>query len=98
MLAQIGLWNDKLKGNLFFSPGKTYCDVAIGYSGTKSFKVEDKNGHPFLLDAKINNQNSVLLNSHNVNLEKEQLSTLTELKNLLNQQYIYKTNNCQWQS
>ena len=32
---------------------------------------------------KIDDQNFALLNSYNVNIEKEQLSTLVELKNML---------------
>ena len=64
------------------------CGVTIRYFGKKPCKVEDiksdKNCRLLLLDAKIYNLNYVLLNTYNVNIEKEQLSTLTELKNILN--------------
>ena len=61
---------------------------AIAFFGTKRFKEEDikndKNGNLSLLDVKIDDQNFILLNIYNANIEKEQLSALTELKTILN--------------
>ena len=36
-------WSDEFKGHLYFSHGKTNsCGVAIGYCGSKSFKLLNK--------------------------------------------------------
>ena len=74
---------------MFFSHGTaSSCGVAISYFGTKSFKVQDilgdKNSYLPLLDAKIDDQNFEWRNFYNANMEKEQLSTLIEPKNMLN--------------
>ena len=67
-------WNDEFKRQMFFSHGTTSpCGVALGYFATKSFKVEDMKSDKsdrFLLDAKIDYQNFVLLNIYNANVEK----------------------------
>ena len=49
------IWNDDFKGTLFFFHGTTSsCGVAIGYSGAKSFILEErkanKNGPLLLLE------------------------------------------------
>ena len=65
------LWNDDFKRTLFFSHGTTNsCGVSIGYSGAKSFILEeksDKNGRFLLFDVTIDEQNFVLVNLHNAN-------------------------------
>ena len=72
---------------MFFSHRTFSCGIAIGYL-TKSFEVEDiksdTNGLLPLFDVKIIDQNLVFFNIYSANIENEQLSTLTELKNMLN--------------
>ena len=71
-----------------FLSQRTNLLFAIAFFGTKRFKEEDikndKNGNLLLLDVKIDDQNFILLNIYNANIEKEQLSALTELKTILN--------------
>ena len=78
--------NDDFKGTLFFSyVTKTSCGVAIGYSGAKSFILEErktgKNGRLLLLT--IDEQNFVLVSLYNANTEKDQLNTINELREML---------------
>ena len=44
----------------------------------------DKNGRLLFFDAKIDDQSFALLNIYNADLEKEELSTLTAIKSMLN--------------
>ena len=81
-------WNDDFQGQLFFSHGKTNsCGVAIGYYGKKSFellsKFNDKSGRVLILEVKIENEVLLLINLYNANTENEQLSTLSDLSNML---------------
>ena len=81
-------WNSDFQGQLFFSHGKTtFCGVAIGYYEKKSFellsKFNDKSGRVLIPEAKIKNKVLLLINLYNVNTENEQLSTLSDLSNML---------------
>ena len=81
-------WNDDFQGQLFFSHGKTNsCRVAIGYYGKQSFellsKFNDKSGRVLTLEVKIENEVLLLINLYNANTENEQLSTLSDLSNML---------------
>ena len=76
------------KDNCFFSHGKTNsCGVAMGYYGEKSFKLlskfNDKSGRVLILEVKIENEVLLLINLYNANTENEQLSTLSDLSNML---------------
>ena len=80
--------NDDFKGTLFFSHGTTNsCRVAIGYSGRRSFILEerktDKNGCLLLLDVAVDEQNFVRVNLYNANTVKDQLNTINELSGIL---------------
>ena len=63
------------------------CALAIGYSGAKSFILEerktDKNGLLLLFDVRMDEQNFVLVNLYNANTEKDQLNTINELSEIL---------------
>ena len=81
-------WNDDFGGKLFFSHGKTNsCGVAIGYVGSMSFDVTEKkcdtNGRILILDAKLNDDQFLLINIYNSNNESDQLVTLSELITML---------------
>ena len=69
-----------------FSPGKTNsCGVATGFCGKKSFDLidqkSDENGHILIGEAKINEDNFIVINIYNSNTESEQLKTI--LQNML---------------
>ena len=77
-------WADKLKGPLFFSHGKTNsCGVANGHIGNDkiniSNKKNDKIGIILILDVKIEETNSVIVNIHNLNIEAGQVATRLNL-------------------
>ena len=81
-------YHDDFQGQLFFSHGKTNSrGVAIGYYGKKSFellsKFNDKSGRVLILEVKIENEVLLLINLYNANTENEQLSTLSDLSNML---------------
>ena len=81
-------WNSDFQGQLFFSHGKTnFCGVAIGYYEKKSFelwsKFNDKSGRVLIPEVKIENKVLLLINVYNANTENEQLSTLSDLSNIL---------------
>ena len=83
-------WNDEFHGQLFFSHGKTNsCGVAIGYLGSKPFnmlnQINDVNGRILILDVKVVDEIFVLANIYNANNEAEQLLTLSEFCNFLNE-------------
>ena len=77
------------KGRLFFSHGKTNsCGVAIGFSGNKPFSLIDefKDNHGrflLVLEVKIYSEILVLINFYNANAESEQISTLTEVNDVI---------------
>ena len=73
---------------LFFSHGRTNsCGVAIGYYGSKSFtllkKLTDQSGRILVLEVSVNDDVYVLANLYNPNTESEQLLTLSQLTNFL---------------
>ena len=81
-------WADEFGGQLYFSHGKSNsCGVAIGYIGTKKFELvsqkTDKNGRLLIIEANIDNTAFLLINLYNPNKEKEQISILSELDNML---------------
>ena len=76
---------------MFFSQTAiSSCGIAIGYATmeqnlwVRRCKI-DKNGCLLLHDViKIDDQNFVFLSIYNASIEKEELKTLAELKNMLN--------------
>ena len=81
-------WADEFKGQLFFSHGKTNsCVVAIGYVGNKPcsliIQIKDNHGRLLVLEVKIDSEILILINIYNANTESEQLSTLTQLNDML---------------
>ena len=80
-------WRDSFGGNSFFSHGKRYsCGVLISYTGTHNFVVsnlKNDDGRILILDVTINNVNSVLINLHDANTEREQVYVLNNLSSLL---------------
>ena len=78
-------WNGDFQGQLLFSHGRTNCcGVGIGYYGKKSGRV-------LIIEVKIENQVLLLINLYNANTENEQLSTFSDLSNMLEK--IYDINN-----
>ena len=81
-------WADEFKGKLFFSHGKTNsCGVAIGYYGVKPFTLisqfTDKNGRIVVVEVNLDDDVFVLINIYNSNTETEQLLTLFDLNQIL---------------
>ena len=81
-------WADEFGGSLYFSHGTTnFCGVAICHYSSKKFeliqKLNDKNGRIIILEAKIDDDVFILVNLYNANIEKDQISTLNELNDLL---------------
>ena len=81
-------WNDDYQGQLFFSHGKTNSwGITVGYYGKKSFellsKFNNKSGRIIIIEVKIENEVLLLINLYNANTENEQLSTQSDLSNML---------------
>ena len=81
-------WNDEFKGKLFFSLGqRNSCRVAIGFIGSRSFKVsnkkQDESGRILILDVKPSDNDLLLIDIYNANKEFERLNTPSTLCNLL---------------
>ena len=75
-------------GFIFFrETHSSYCGVAIGYVGSKSFvlanQTTDKNGRLLLIEVIVDDVKFVLINIYNCNTESQQLLTLTELHKIL---------------
>ena len=73
---------------MFFSHDKTNsCRVTKGCFGKKSFKLfkifSDKSEHILIIEVKIENKVLLLINLYNANTENEQLSTLSDVSNML---------------
>ena len=68
--------NDNFQGQLFFSREKTNsCLFAIGYHGENSSKAVQV----LIIEAKVENENVLLINLYYATTESEQLSTLLDL-------------------
>ena len=81
-------WKDEFNGPLFFSHGKTNsCGVATGFCGKNSFDLidqkSDENGRILIIEAKINEDNFIVMNIYNSNTESEQSKTFSVLQNML---------------
>ena len=74
-------WNGEFKGQIFFSNTEQLLLVVLLYvTLEQNLEGRDIEGdNLFLFNTKIFNHNFVLLNIYHANMEKEQLSALTEL-------------------
>ena len=73
---------------LLFSQGKTNsCGVATGFCGKNFFSLidqkSDENGRILIFEAKINEDNFIVINIYNSNTEPEQLKTFSIMHNML---------------
>ena len=77
------------KDNFFFHTVKQIFVESpyIGYHGKKSFgllsKFNDNSGRVLITEVKIENKTLLLMNLYNANTENKQLSTLSDLSNML---------------
>ena len=67
----------------------------IGYLGSKKFQLnkinKDDHGRILIVDANIDDQNFVLYNFYNANTESEQINTIFEHNQLLDDCYLDST-------
>ena len=81
-------WIDDFKDKIYYSHGKTNsCGVLIAIYGNLNIcvknKMHDNDGRILILDATINGSDYLLINFYNANTEREQLTTIKNLNNLL---------------
>ena len=81
-------WNDDFKGKFYYSLGKTNsCGVLIAIYGNLNICVKNKvngnDGRVPILKATIDGFDYLLINLCNANTEREQLTTIQNLNNLL---------------
>ena len=80
-------WNDKFKGQLYFSLGKTNSCGLTGFYGNINVATKkqsnDKNGIILILEVTTDNTEYLLINIYDVNTEQHQLETLQNLSILL---------------
>ena len=89
-------WRNNFKGEIFFSHGSaSSCGFMIGYLGSKKFQLnkinKDDHDRILIVDANIDDQNFVLINFYDVNTESEQINTICELNQLLDDCYLDST-------
>ena len=82
-------WRDDFKGELFFSHRTTNsCGVMIGYLDSNKIKVNrtknEDQGRILIVEADIDEETFVVINLYNSNTEMEQIKTIYELDQLLN--------------
>ena len=82
------LWNDEFQGQLFFSHGKTNsCGVAIRFVAKKALNILNIKranlGRILVTEVKIDQSAFVLINIYKANTDSEQLHTLKDLINIL---------------
>ena len=81
-------WRDDFKGRIFFSHGmQSSCGVMIGFLGSITFLpksiCKDKNGRILIIEAEIDDETFILINFYNSNTETEQVKSINDLENLL---------------
>ena len=86
-------WRNDFKGEVCFSHGSTgSCGVMIGYFGSKKVQLnkikKDDHDRILIVDANMDDQNFVLINFYNANTESEQINTICELNQLLDDCYL----------
>ena len=77
-----------MKDKIYYSHGKTNsCGVLIAIDGNLNIcvkdKVHDNDGRILILDATINGFDYLIINFYNANTEREQLTIIKNLNNLL---------------
>ena len=88
-MKKYGVMNSKGNYFSFFSHGETNpCFVAIGFVGTKALVnilniKRDNLGRILVIEVKVDDSVFVLINIYNANTEPEQLHTLNDLINIL---------------
>lgn len=91
-------WNDEFKGQIYFSHGKTNsCDVLAAFYGNMNAvaksKMNDENGRILILEVMIDDIEYLLVNIYNANTEQEQLKTLKNLSDMLENFEIFCSKN-----
>ena len=82
-------WIDKFKDKItYYSHGKTNsCGVLIAIYGNMNIcvknKVNDNDGSVLILEATIDGSDYLLINLYNANTEREKLTTMKNVNNLL---------------
>ena len=82
-------WIDKFKDKItYYSHGKTNsCSVLIAIYGNMNIcvknKVNDNDGSVLILEATIDGSDYLLINLYNANTEREKLTTMKHVNNLL---------------
>ena len=81
-------WNSELKGEIYFSHGKTdSCGVLTGLYGNINVVIKkqlnDKNGRILIFEVTIDDTEYLLINIYNANTEQHQLEALQNLSILL---------------
>ena len=81
-------WHDDFKVRIFFSHGtQSSCGVMIGFLGSITFLpksiCKDKNGRILIIEAEIDDETFILINFYNSNTETEQVKSMNDLENLL---------------
>ena len=81
-------WIDHFKDKIYYSHGKTNsCGVLIAIYGNLNIcvknKVNDNDGRVLILEATSDDSDYVLINFYNASTEREQLTTIENLNNLL---------------
>ena len=81
-------WIDNFKDKICYSHGKTNsCGVLIAIYGNLIIcvknKVNDNDGRVLIFEATIDGSDYLLINLYNPNTEREQLTTIKNLNNLL---------------
>ena len=81
-------WIDDFKDKIYYSHGKTNsCGVLIAIYSNLNIrlknKIHDNDGRVLILDATINGSDYLLINFYNANTEREQLTAIKNLNNLL---------------
>ena len=81
-------WNDKFKGQLYFSHGKTNsCGVLTGFHGNINVVIKKqligKSGRILTLKVTVDDTEYLLINIYNANTEQHHLETVQNLSILL---------------
>ena len=81
-------WNDDINNQIHYSHGKfNSCDVLIAFFGSITYtvkkKASDKHRQILIIEALIEDTELILINLYNANTENDQLTTFSELTDLL---------------
>ena len=81
-------WNDDFNSQIHYFHGTSNsCGVFIAIFGSKTYtvmkKASDKNAQILIIEALINDTEFILINLYKANTQNDQLTTFSELTNLL---------------